>query len=52
LLVAGPPFCTGYAYHAWRRAQGSALAAAGLVVALLELLALAGLVLLAVLTAA
>jgi hypothetical protein len=50
LLLAGPPFCTGYAYNALRRSRGKSLAAAGgLILAGLEVLLLAGLIVYAVL---
>ena len=41
ILFAGPPFSAGYAFHACRRAHGKFVAGAGLVVAILELIALA-----------
>lgn len=43
MLVASPPFCTGYAFHACRYAKARYLARAGLVVAAFELLILVAL---------
>jgi hypothetical protein len=39
-VLISPPFSVGYAFHAYRRAQPKAAAGAGLVLAILELLAL------------
>jgi hypothetical protein len=44
ILLVSPPFSVGYAFHAYRRAQPTAAARAGLVLAILELLALVTLV--------
>jgi hypothetical protein len=43
ILVASPPFCTGYAFHARRRARGRLAATFGLILAGLELGILAAL---------
>jgi hypothetical protein len=40
LLFFSPSFSVGYAFHAYRRAQPKAAARAGLILAVLELLAL------------
>jgi hypothetical protein len=40
VLFVSPPFCTGYAYHACRRARAKFPARAGLALAVLELLTL------------
>ena len=40
VLFFSPTFSVGYAFHAYRRAQPKAAAGAGLVLAILELLAL------------
>jgi hypothetical protein len=39
-LFFSPPFCVGYAFHAHRRAKPKIAARAGLVLAILELVAL------------
>jgi hypothetical protein len=41
ILVAGPPFSMGYAFHARRQARGKFAATFGLIVAGVELLILA-----------
>jgi hypothetical protein len=43
VIFFSPPFCTGYAYHAWRGTSGKWTALAGFVLAGVELLALVGL---------
>ena len=40
ILMAGPPFCTGYAFHACRGARSKYTARAGLFLAAAELLIL------------
>jgi hypothetical protein len=37
ILMAGPPFCTGYAFHASRHARARFAARAGLILAGVEL---------------
>lgn len=44
ILMASPPFCTGYAYYACRGARAKYPARAGLVVAAVELLTLVALI--------
>jgi hypothetical protein len=38
VMFAGPPFITGYAYHAFRRSKSKYIAGAGLVLGVLEVL--------------
>jgi hypothetical protein len=49
ILLAGPPFSTGYAFHACRHAGPKLAACGGLALAVLELLALVALVIYVVL---
>jgi hypothetical protein len=51
MLLAGPPFCTGYAFHACRRARAKYAARAGLFLATVELLILLGLMVIGLLEA-
>jgi hypothetical protein len=51
LLFVSPPFCTGYAFNACRRAKAQFVARAGLVLAAIELLALISLMVIGALTA-
>ena len=52
LLFFSPPFCTGYAYHACRRARARWPALAGLALAGVELLVLVALMVIGALEAA
>jgi hypothetical protein len=40
ILLAGPPFCAGYAFHSWRRAEKSLAARGALALAIAELVTL------------
>jgi hypothetical protein len=51
ILFFSPPFCTGYAFHAYRRAQARFAALAGLALAGIELLVLLALMVIGVLAA-
>jgi hypothetical protein len=44
ILFASPPFCTGYAFNAWRQATASVPARVGLILAGVELLGLLGII--------
>jgi hypothetical protein len=52
ILFASPPFCTGYAFNACRRARARLAARAGLVFAGVELLVLVALMVIGALEAA